>query len=44
MSEIKHILDQIKNRSDITKENISKLEDIAIETLQNGKKKGTEKL
>lgn len=39
MSEMKHILDQIKNISDIAKENISKLENIAIETLQNGEEK-----
>ena len=39
MSEMKHKLDQIKNRSDIAKENISKLENTAIETLQNGERK-----
>lgn len=36
MSEMKHILDQLKNRLDITTESISEVEDIGIETSQNG--------
>lgn len=44
MSEMKNTLERIKGRLDITGKNISKLEDIEIETIQNkmhrGKKKG----
>lgn len=44
MSDMKQILVQITIRLDIAKENISKFEDRAIETFQNGEKKNRESM
>lgn len=43
MSEMKNTLERINGRLDITGENISKLEDIEIETIQNKMHRGEKK-